>query len=76
MKIAVVGLGYVGLSISVLLAQHNEVVANDLMAEKVDMVNKKISPIVDADIEYYLQNKVWICEQQWIRKKLIKEPIM
>ena len=57
MKIAVVGLGYVGLSISVLLAQHNEVVANDLMAEKVDMVNKKISPIVDADIEYYLQNK-------------------
>ena len=57
MKIAVVGLGYVGLSISVLLAQHNEVVANDLMAEKVEMVNKKISPIVDADIEYYLQNK-------------------
>lgn len=57
MKIAVIGLGYVGLSISVLLAQHNEVVANDLMAEKVDMVNKKISPIVDADIEYYLQNK-------------------
>lgn len=57
MKIAVVGLGYVGLSISVLLAQHNEVVANDLMAEKVDMVNKKISPIVDADIEYYLHNK-------------------
>ena len=57
MKIAVVGLGYVGLSISVLLAQHNEVVANDLMAEKVELVNKKISPIVDADIEYYLQNK-------------------
>lgn len=57
MKIAVVGLGYVGLSVSVLLAQHNEVVANDLMAEKVEMVNKKISPIVDADIEYYLQNK-------------------
>lgn len=57
MKVAVVGLGYVGLSISVLLAQHNEVVANDLMAEKVEMVNKKISPIVDADIEYYLQNK-------------------
>lgn len=57
MKIAVVGLGYVGLSISVLLAQHNEVVANDLMAEKVELVNQKISPIVDADIEYYLQNK-------------------
>lgn len=57
MKVAVVGLGYVGLSISVLLAQHNEVVANDLMAEKVEMVNKKISPIVDAEIEYYLQNK-------------------
>ena len=57
MKIAVVGIGYVGLSNAVLLARHNEVVAVDLVAEKVDMLNNRQSPIVDAEIEDYLQNK-------------------
>lgn len=57
MKIAVVGTGYVGMSLSVLLAQHNEVVALDLIEEKVDLVNQKISPIHDAEIQEYLNHK-------------------
>lgn len=56
-KIAVAGLGYVGLSIAVLLAQHNEVVAVDIFSEKVDMVNQKKSPIRDSEIEMYLSTK-------------------
>ena len=57
MKIAIAGTGYVGLSLAVLLAQHNEVVALDIMSEKVDMLNRKASPISDAEIEDYLKNK-------------------
>ena len=55
MKIAVAGIGYVGLSLSVLLAQHNEVWAVDVVPGKVEMLNRKQSPIRDAEIEQYLR---------------------
>lgn len=57
MKIAVAGTGYVGLSLAVLLAQHNEVTAVDIVPEKVEMLNHKISPIKDKEIEDYLANQ-------------------
>ena len=57
MKIAVAGTGYVGLSIATLLAQHNDVVAVDVVPEKVDLINRKLSPIQDEYIEKYLAEK-------------------
>lgn len=57
MKIAVAGIGYVGLSNAILLAQHNEVTAVDVFQEKVDMINNKKSPIIDKEIEEYLATK-------------------
>jgi len=57
MKVAIVGIGYVGLSNAVLLAQNNEVVLFDVDAAKVDAINHQKSPIVDVEIENYLQNK-------------------
>ena len=56
-KIAVAGTGYVGLSLATLLAQHNDVWAVDVVQEKVDLLNKKKSPIQDNEIEDFLANK-------------------
>jgi UDPglucose 6-dehydrogenase len=68
MKIAVAGTGYVGLSLAVLLAQQNEVVALDIVPEKVEMLNHKRSPIADHEIEDFLKNKTLN-----LRATLIKE---
>lgn len=57
MKIAVIGMGYVGLANAVLLAQHNEVRAVDILSDKVEMINRRKSPIADDDIQNYLENK-------------------
>ena len=57
MKIAVAGTGYVGLSMATLLAQHNEVMAVDIVPEKVDMINRRVSPIQDDYIEKYFAEK-------------------
>ena len=56
MKLAIAGTGYVGLSLAVLLAQKNEVVALDIIQEKVDLINSKKSPITDTEIESFLAN--------------------
>ena len=57
MKIVVVGLGYVGLSNAVLLAQHNNVIGVDISQERVDALNARKSPIIDADLSKYLAEK-------------------
>ena len=57
MKITVVGTGYVGMSIATLLAQHNEVTAVDILPEKIEKINNRLSPIQDEYIERYLAEK-------------------
>ena len=57
MRIAVSGTGYVGLSSAMLLSQTHEVIAIDVVAERVDMLNRGKSPIIDSEIEDFLQNK-------------------
>ena len=57
MKTVVVGLGYVGLSNAVLLAQHNEVIGVDISRERVDALNSRKSPIIDEELSQYLANK-------------------
>ncbi|MGL4337608.1 MAG: UDP-glucose 6-dehydrogenase, partial [Turicibacter sp.] len=57
MKITIAGAGYVGLSNAILLAQHHEVMALDIMQDKVDLINRKQSPIADTYIELYLATK-------------------
>lgn len=56
-RIAIAGIGYVGLSNAILLAQYNDVIAFDIVPEKIDMVNRRKSPIVDAELQEYLSNK-------------------
>jgi UDPglucose 6-dehydrogenase len=58
MKIAIAGTGYVGLSNGILLAQHHEVVALDVVAAKVDQINRKELPIEDAEMEDYLRTEL------------------
>ena len=55
MRIAIAGTGYVGLSVSMLLAQHNDVIALDIIPEKVNLLNEGQSPIIDSDISAFLQ---------------------
>lgn len=57
MKIAVAGTGYVGMSNAVLLAQHHKVIAFDIDSDRIAMINRGVSPIIDADIEYFLKNR-------------------
>ena len=57
MKITVVGIGYVGLSLAVLLSQHNEVTAVDVAAERIELVNRGISPFADREMEDFLGSK-------------------
>jgi UDPglucose 6-dehydrogenase len=68
-KMTVVGAGYVGLSLAVLLAQHNEVTVLDINPQKVKMINERVSPIKDPDIDYFLRNKTLYLEATLDKEK-------
>ena len=71
--IVVAGTGYVGLSIATLLSQHHRVIAVDVIPEKVDKINHRISPIQDEYIEKYLAERIWILLLLWTVQSLIKK---
>ena len=73
MKIAVAGTGYVGLSLSLLLSQHHDVVVTDIKKERVDLINLKKSPIIDKDIEDYLKNNNRLIEDNKKLKEYIDQ---
>lgn len=62
MKIAVAGTGYVGLSIATLLSQHHEVMAVDIVPEKVELINQRKSPIQDSILRNIWQRRIWILQ--------------
>ena len=71
-KITVVGSGYVGMSLSVLLAQHNDVTVLDIDATRVDKINKKQSTVADTEIESFLAEKSLSCPPHWTSRSPIK----
>ena len=75
-KVAVAGTGYVGLSIAILLSQHHHVTAVDVIPEKVDKLNKRISPIQDEYIEKYLTENNSILQQHLTEKRLMPMPTL
>lgn len=75
MKIAVAGTGYVGLSIATLLAQHNQVEAVDIVPEKVEMINRRQSPIQDEYIERFFAEDVALCKQNAHADFILRQPL-
>lgn len=74
MKISIIGTGYVGLSNAILLSQHHEVIALDIIKEKVDMINNKISPIIDNELEQYLKEKPLQLKATLSKEEAYKDP--
>ena len=72
-KITVVGSGYVGMSLAVLLSQNNEVTVLDIDSARVDKINNKMSTVADAEIELFLVKKILVSLQLPIRRLLMKE---